>query len=79
VGADSCRVAFYFDGVGRRELKTAGFYQNTSKEKLLSVNSKRRKGFGYGVRSTLFPDAYHSITGHAGSGLGTCRHENMAL
>ena len=78
MGADSCRVAFYFDGVGRPELNTADstkhFTGRPSHGRL-----QKEKALGYGIPITLFPNAYHPIAGHAGSGIGTCRHENMAL
>ncbi|HZH85155.1 MAG TPA: hypothetical protein VFD87_18540, partial [Phototrophicaceae bacterium] len=31
---------------------------------------QKEKALGYGVRITGFPNAYHPITGHAGSSLG---------
>ncbi len=64
--------------MGRRELKTADFIKHCKVRTSLGQLQKE-KALGYGVRITLFPNAYHPIAGHAGSGLGTCRHENVAL
>ena len=67
MGADSCRVAVNFDGVGRPELNTADstkhFTGRTSPDRL-----QKKKALGYGIRITLFPNVYHPIAGHAGSG-----------
>lgn len=64
--------------MGFRELKTGDSIRHR-KVKTSLGQLQKEKALGYGVRITLFPNAYHPIAGHAGSGLGTCRHENMAL